>query len=234
MPDPVVEKFELAKDPAFIELQKSLKGMLAIMQQQGQSLASFQKTITEMSTKGGKNGKDTENDDETDDNDEDDPETMAPGKFQKFIIAQVGKLLDSKLKGVTDQLEGTTKNIRMTELSREAQQLMADHKDFKDWQDEMGELAKQHPTLRLNQLYKLARDGNETKAKELDTKYKKPEEKKDDGLSIFGGLRPTGSVKTGNDEKPEKMTATQAADKAWEETVQQFPGLAKLSDDALD
>lgn len=226
MPDAI----DLSKEPTILEMQKMMKGLAAIVQQQTGTINQLNTTISEMSKSSG-GGKAKEQEEEVD------LENMKPADFQAFILKQVGGMLDEKLKGVVERVEGTSRDLNRFRVGQDAEKLIAKHKDFSDWNDEMAALAKVHPTLGLADLYRLARSGDEKKAKELDEKYTPKEEKKDDagGLRLFGGFRPSKTTEGADGgEPPKKVTTTEALNKAWDEAVSEFPQLAKMGEDSAD
>lgn len=230
MPD---EKFELGKDPAFVEMQKLFKGMVTIIQQQGAALTAIRTDLA----KGPAKGKTKDDDDDDDDDDKNvDVDKLSNKEFMALLMKNVGGLLDEKVGGVTKKVDGVMQGVRNKDLTEQFEKLSGKHKDFKEWGDEMNALAKENPTLSLKRLYTLAREENPDKTKTLDEKYAdKKDDTKDEGLSLFGGFRPTTKTSgaDGKDGKKDKVTIDQALDKAWEEAVAKVPALGKM-EDALD
>lgn len=221
--------FELGKDPAFLELAKTIKGMTTIIQQQGIALNSLKQQIE---TAGTSKGKEKDEDDRSDD----DVDSMSQKELAGFLIKQVGKLVDDKFKGINDNLESTRKEFRTTTLNQTVKEFAKDHKDFNEWGEEMTELAKENPTLTIPRLYALARTENPDKTKKLDDKYTDKTEKKplDDGeLKLFGGYKPSGkTTQEGEGADKTKKTLDEALESAWSDALEQFPALSKMGEDA--
>lgn len=228
------EKFELAKDPGFVEMQKMMKGMVAIISQQGSMIGQMRTLIEKGAAAPAKGGK--KDDDDTDD-DEVDVDKLSNKEFMALMMKNVGGLLDEKIGKVTEKVEGVSKTMNTKEITAQYNDLKGKHKDFDEWADEMKALSTENPTLSLKRLYALARQENPDKAKTLDEKYtEKKDDTEDKTLTLFGGFRPTTktSGEDGKDgKKAEKLTVDQALDKAWEEAVAKVPALGKM-EDALD
>lgn len=233
----------LAADPTFKGLQgtmndmgKLLRGMVAIQQQQTTALTEIRTKLA--SAPAAHNEPD---DGGGDDGDDDvDVNALDNSGFHKFLMKEVGGMLDQKLGDFGKKVDGVSQEFRNDKIREQYGEIKKDHPDFDDWADEMKDLAKANPGLSLKQLYTLARSENSTKATELDTKYAKAEkdgkQKEDNTLTLFGGYRPT-IGKTNGDQsgkKQEKLTADEAATKAWDETVAKFPALGALETNPLD
>lgn len=232
----------LASDPTFKQIQsavgdmgKLVRGMVAIQQQQTTVLNDIR--TKQAAAADPKNQKDP--DDEDDDEDVD-VNSLDNNQFQKMLMKEIGSVIDEKLGTFGQKLDGVSNAFHTDKLKMEYAKVKEEHPDFDDWSDEMKVLAKDNPRLDLTQLHTLARSGNDVKAKELDAKYAKAKNgdgKKDDHtLTLFGGFRPTIGKTDGGDsgKKAEKLDAVQAGEKAWEETVARFPGLASLETNPLD
>jgi len=232
MPEGDAKQYTLADDPAFKELKTFLGGLATLVKSQGQSIVAMGAKLNEQKPAGGEqNGGGNDEKPEGDGGDLD-VDTLSKKDFFTFVMKEIGKVLDTKLSEVNEKVEGGIKEFRMGRLHDEAGKFAGDHKDFYDWSDEMGVMAKQHPTLGLSQLYKLVRDANPDKAKTLDDKYKeKPEPTQD--ISLFGGFRPTRSPDGSNGDGEEKLTMDQALDKGWADVISKFPSLGK-QEDVLD
>ena len=235
----------LAGDPTFKQIQaavgdmgKLVRGLVSIQQQQTSVLNEIRtKVNTDPNAHKAKNG-----DDDTDDDSDDDVDvnSLDNSGFQKFLMKEIGGLLDEKLGAVSKNIEGVSNAFHSDKIRKEYGELKEDNPDFDDWQDEMRALAKDFPALGLKRLYTLARSENDVKAKELDAKYAKQKNgdgtKDDKTLTLFGGFRPTIGKTGGGDsgKKEEKLTPAEAGEKAWEETVARFPGLSSLETNPLD
>lgn len=229
----------LANDPTFKQIQsamgdmgKLVRGLVTIQQQQTTVLNEIRTKVNTAPT--------AHNEPEGDDDGEDvDVNSLDNQGFQKFLMKEIGGLLDERLGQFGQKLDGTVTEFRNGKLREEYAKIKEDHPDFDDWGDEMKALAKENPGLSLMRLYTLARSENDAKAKELDVKYAKKADgekaKEDQTLTLFGGFRPSiGKTPDGESRKAEKLTPEAAGQKAWDETVARFPGLAALETNPLD
>ena len=116
-----------------------------------------------------------------------------------------------------------------TKIAADVKEHMVDHPDLLDWKNEMSALAKDNPNLTISRLHSLARLESPEKAEELDTKYKDDSDgdKEDAG---YLSLMPTGGGLNDDDSGEKPKTKEEALDKAWEETLEDFPALASLGD----
>lgn len=227
MPDEP-KPFKLADDPDFQKMMRMLQGTVVLVQQQGAAL----RTLSDNSASKSK-GKEDDDLDDDDDDDEADPDKMSNKEFAQFLMKQVGTVIDKKIEGVTSRLDETSTTLRTRDLQAEYTGLKEKYKDVDEWGDEMKTLAKQHPTLGLTALYKLAREESPDKVKELDEKYaeKKVDDKGAESLKLFGGMRPSSKTQ-GEDGKDEKtpVTIESAFEKSWEEAVEALPALGRMGD----
>lgn len=212
---------KLSEDPSFQELQKTVKGLGMIVTQQQQQGVKLQESIS--SLVGKLDGLvDNPRGNDLDDDDEDAINDLDNKKLVKLVLSEVGKVIDEKIGAVGKRIDSTASKMSEAEVKRQIVDLGA--KDFFDWSDEIGNLAKANPNLSVKQLYKLARDENPEKATQLDEKYK---DKSEDKGKQYLSLMPTSGATAESDEK---LTSEQALEKAWEETIEEFPGLANLGE----
>lgn len=208
----------LAASDAFKKLSKTVEG-LAILVQQGQAAqtktqGNFDTLITKldgMSTKTKEKEPDPEAINDLDNKD-----------FLKIVLSEMGKLVDKKVGVVSEQIEITQGNLSRSEIKKQIIDL--GRPDFFEWTDEMRKISETSPNLSVKQLYSLAREENDTKADEMDDKYATKDDKTDTGLL---SLMPTSGVTAEGDEK---LTTEEALDKAWDDTMENFPGLSQLGD----
>ena len=208
--------FKLMDDPAFKEIQQAVKGIALLVQNQATAQTKMQGDFTEaMKTLAeSQKPKPASLEDQQDAiNDLDNSGLL------QLVVSEVGKVVDSKLGTVADDLKKTNQDINDTRLTGQLRELMNDNPDFLDWKSEMAAIAKENPTLSMERIYKLAKLEDPDKAEDLKKKYSDDD---DDTKGDFISLMPTGGAYDDSDEKP---TKEEAAEKAWEETVAQFPGL---------
>lgn len=215
--------YKLMDDPAFQEIQKAVKGIALLVQNQTTSQAKMQTDFTsalEKLTESKEKPKHVSLEEQQEAiNDLDNLGLM------QLVVKEVGKVVDDKLGTVTDKLSETQQDISDTRFAGQLKELMKDNKDFLDWKPELAAIAKEHPTLSMSDVYEMAKRKNPEKAEELKEKYK---DDKDDDDKGFISLMPTGGPYDASEEKP---TKEEASNKAWDETVAQFPGLAATGDE---
>jgi uncharacterized coiled-coil protein SlyX len=224
MSDDDDKKFDLTKDPAFQEVQRQLKGLGMIVTQQSQSSKKLTESVSALVGK--LDGITTTRKDDDEDEDEDALNDLDNKQLVKLVLGEVGKVLDKKLEGVGTKIDATANRLDEAEVKRQVVELGA--KDFFEWGDEISSLAKDNPGLNVKQLYRLARDEDPEKATKLDEKYLGDDKGgKGDGKD-FLSLMPTSGATF--DDETEKLTTEEAKEKAWQETIDEFPGLANLGE----
>lgn len=228
--------YDLSKDPIFTkmasdnaDLVKLVKGLTPIVQQVLTQNSEFKTKLAALEAGGGNSRSKDDNGDNGDIDDDVDISKLDNSKFQKLLLGEVGKLLDERLKPLNETVTGVRKEFMTDRFRAEAKDLKGKFKDFTDWEDEMAALAKNHPSLNLRQLRAMAREESPDKAKELDEKYKEKPENKEE-ITMFGGYRPSTGTETGG-KGEQKLTSEEAGEKAWTETVSQFPGFEKFAGD---
>lgn len=154
---------------------------------------------------------------ESEDLSERDLETMSRGKLMETMLAKVGNLIDSKVKPVEEKVESETITRKQHNVAKQIRDAETKYKDFWDWRDEMGQIAKAHPGLAVEDAYVMARGKNQDKAQELDDKYTEKKDEEEE-KPAFGGLFPN-SGNLSSEELAKDMTSDEAADLAWEKTM---------------
>ena len=224
------DDLDLSKNPVIVELGKAIKGLGALVTQQGtasvkmnESLSALVESIKSGDLGGGKKGGDGDPPDPDAINDLDNSQLVP------LVLSEVGKLLDSKLKTLDTKIGATDQGIADDKIEKEFKALVLTNPDLFEWSGEIAELNKTTPGLSIKQLYTLARDGNPDKVAEMNEKFKKEGEEGDKDKDEPGllGFMPTSGVTTEDDEK---LTKEEAADKAWDDTLEEFPALAQLGE----
>lgn len=216
--------YKIMDDPAFQEMQKAVKGIALLVQNQTTTQAKMQTDFTSALEKLGEpKGKPKHVSLEEQQEAINDLDNIG---LMQLVVTEVGKVVDDKLETVAGKLTETQQDINDTRLAGQLKELMNDHKDFLDWKPELAAIAKEHPTLSIDRIYKLAKIEDPEKAKELEEKYK--DDKGKDKDKDFISLMPTGGAYDDSEEKP---TKEEAGNKAWDETVAQFPGIAVTGDE---
>lgn len=152
-----------------------------------------------------------------------DLESMSRKEFLAHITDGFGKLLDDKIKPVSDGIAGD-KDKELEKTVNDAVKIATkDHKDFWEWKKEMGEELVKNPYLMPEDAYQLARLHSGEKATEMDKKFPsdeavqkgKDEKEAKEKTPGFGGLTPT----SGQTVESENMKFPEASDQAWSETA---------------
>jgi len=223
------DDLDLSKNPVIVEMGKAIKGLGVLLTQQGTAAAKTNESLTALvdSIKSGELGgkkKEPEGDPDPDAINELDNAALVP-----LVLSEVGKLLDSKLKVIDTKINVTDQGITDDKVEKEFKALVLTNPDLFEWSGEITELNKTTPGLSIKQLYTLARESNPDKVAEMDEKFKETKEgekgEADPGLI---GFMPTSGVTT--DDSDEKLTKEEAADKAWDATLEEFPALAQLGE----
>jgi len=171
-----------------------------------------------------------------------DLERMSRGDLVQFMLERFNEVVDEKyVKPVRSELEEVRRDTSNFRASSQVERATEKFEDFWDWRSEMKMMAQEHPTLNVEQLYKLARLGNVEKANQMDEKYKVLAEDPESGgmpplehkdmhpteeraaapspQGEFGGLHPGGMQDLGNSGA---LSVDDALDKAWADTKAQF------------
>ena len=148
-----------------------------------------------------------------------DIETMSRGDYTKHLLGEVGKLIKTEVKPIDEKIEGESMTRKQSDVANQVSKAEKDHKDLWDWKEELGTMAKEHPTLNVEKLYKLVRAEDPSKAEKLDEKYTEgeadPKAKEEAG---FGGLFPN-SGNLSSEELAKERTSEEAGELAWEKTM---------------
>lgn len=223
---------DITKHPAFVQLtgvvtqlgknMQSLQGLLAT---QGANLEKVVKSLSE----GG--GKPTGEKPKPEDKPPTDKELdeMSQSQLVGHMFKSIRGMLDNFGKEVYTKIDGLSTSLVKKDFQSEVEQLKSKHKDFDDWIPEIKAIMTDNPNLKLSQAYMLVRGENQEKAKQLDDKYKIGLEESKPDKQAFGGLMPTSggpSRELNDDGSKKQVTATQAAELAWEQTFGENPALA--------
>jgi len=216
---------KLTDDPAFKEMQNAVKGIALLVQQGQQANTTMQENFTKLMEKVSEPSKKEDPEPDPDDINELDNVGLI-----KLVVGEVGKVVDDKLEAVGDSITATKQGLIDTRLEGEVKELMIENPDLLDWKSEMALISKDNPNLSLARLHSMARTEDPEKATELDEKYTESDDDKEDKTKGYLSLMPTsgGFEDADSDEKP--MTSEEAADKAWEETLEDFPALGSMGD----
>lgn len=218
----------------FDDLAKLVRGLTTVVQQQTVAMNQMRTQITTAPAPKGS----TPPVDDDDADDDVDVNAMDNKGFAAFLMKNVGKILDTKVTELGSRLDNGLREVRTGRARDEIGKFASEHKDFKDWEIEIAALAKQHPSLGIQQLYTLARSSDPEKVKEVDAKYVEKKEEpnpEDERLTLFGGYRPsTGKTTSADGTEPKKLTTNEALEKSWDDAVAKFPALKSLGEDSLD
>ncbi len=221
------DDLDLSKNPVIIELGKAIKGLGALVTQQGAASVKTNESLNVLveSIKSGDLGGKRE--DPKGDPDPDAMDDLTNSQLIPLVLSEVGKLIDGKLKTLDTKIGVTDQGIADDKIEKEFKALVLTNPDLFEWSGEIAALNKTTPGLSIKQLYTLARDGNPDKVAEMDEKFKEKEGDDKKGEPGLLGFMPTSGVTVDEDEK---LTKEEAADKAWDDTLEEFPALAQLGE----
>lgn len=211
--------FDLKNDPTF-------RQMMTVITTLGTSLQEIKSTQNSLLQTLATRKEEPARKEEVSPSDED-INSMTQADLLKHITKVVGetvaKTSDSIRREVGTFSEKMTERVTREEVEKFAQT----HPDLFDMTNQIKKVIDETPGISISRAYNLARSENPELTKELDEKYYKQSEDKDNPKpKPFGGLTPTSGTTLGEDGKPVKMTPEDAASKAWEETLSEFPLLA--------
>ncbi len=220
------DKLDLSKNPVIIEMGKTLKGLGILLTQQGAAQAKQAEGLDSL-VKSIKEGKLGGPPPKKDDVDPDAINELENSQLVPLVLAEVGKLLDTKLGDMGKRIDGTDQRFVNKELEGQVKAILIEHKDFLEWSGEIKDLNEKSPGLTMKQLYMLAREANPTKSAEMDEKFKDEGDGKGEEKPGLIGLMPTSGVTVEGDEK---LTTKEASEQAWEDTLENFPEMAQLGE----
>lgn len=227
------DDLDLSKNPIIIEMGKTMTGLATLLTQQGAAQAKTNEglnSLMEAIKKGELGEKKVEKDKDVDPDAINDLENS---QLVPLVLSEVGKLLDKKLETIGGRIDNTDKKIADTEISEQVKALIPDNPDLFDWAKDIKAFSTANPDTKLSvkQILTLVKEENPTKVAEMAEKYKdkgKDGEDKDKDNPGLLGFMPTSGVMTTEDD--EKLTKAEAADKAWEDTLEKFPAIAQLGE----
>ena len=225
------QKVQKKRDEDFGKLQQTVSNLALVSQQQVNANKALQESMTKIGESLETLGKKKEPDESKKKSDGDIDE-FSNSELMAHMLEAFTKIVDGKVEGITKEVGKNKSDADQASLQKEVTEFMETHPDFKEWGAEVKALNQSHPTLTIAQLYKMARDENQDKAKEIDEKIAKEKEEADKGgrkkTQPFGGLTPTSGQTVETDEK---LTKDEAGEKAWQETLEEFPFLAEAAQD---
>ena len=225
------EDLDLSKNPIIIEMGKTMTGLATLLTQQGQAQAKTNdglNSLMEAIKSGELGGKKKDKDENVDPDAINDLENS---QLVPLVLSEVGKLLDKKLGTIGERIDDTDKKLADTEISDQVKALLPNNPDLFDWADDIRSFSKANPnsTLTVKQILTLVKDENPTKVAEMTEKYKdKDGEGEDKDKPGLLGFMPTSGAMSVDDD--EKLTKEEAADKAWDDTLENFPALGQLGE----
>ena len=222
------QKVQKKRDEDFEKLQQTVSNLALVNQQTVNANKALQESMTKIGESLEALGK--KKSDEKKKTSDDDIDDFSNSQLMSHMLSEFTKIVDGKIDGVTKEVGKHKSEADQASLQKEVTEFMEKHSDFREWGAEIKALNEVHPTLNVAQLYKMARDENPDKATEIDEKIeadKKDGDKDKKKTSPFGGLTPT-SGKTVETE--EKLTKDEAGEKAWSDTVADFPFLKDAAD----
>lgn len=147
-------------------------------------------------------------------------ENLDRAGFLDHIMGEINKSISGLSDGLNNKLSAITERSDTDDTKAELASVQKAHKDFTDWIPEIQQIIKESQGISLSRAYKLARDENPDKAKEVDEMYRDKGNNDGDAKGLkqtgFGGLTPTSGVQT---DVPTDMTQDNAVEAAWSETM---------------
>jgi hypothetical protein len=201
-------------------LEANLNGVVEIVRNLANSNTSLQQSIQQLSESLTKANEPKEPDPEPNVDDAD-LETMSRRDLINLINGNMDKRIKESLNPLTKQISGVSSKLDEAITSVTVKDFQGEHPDLMEWKSEIAEIFKMGRASTVADAYSLARSDNPEKVKSVDLKFK-PTTKKADVVSLgFKGF-PGGSGKNA------RMTATQAAEAAWEEATSSMPGIEQF------
>jgi len=210
------------------ENAKLLKGMQAlagVVKSQKDAIESMQGSFQKLSDEQG-----TQRKTPASGNDQD-VEALSRKEFlHDVILPELGTMLDTKLKTVSDRLESVSSEFETKAVRDEVSSIRGNRPDFDHWKQEVAKELRGNPNLSVEDAYLLARTRDPDKSKKVDeeiaTKQKEEAERSaaEQG-SNFGGMRPSGG---GEVEERTDMEPDEAADAAWDEVEDALGGREEM------
>lgn len=166
---------------------------------------------------------------EVDPLDDENLEILPRRDFARRMMESFQQIAERTMKPLVDEVHDTRQAISTEQYTREAVAFAERTPDFSEWKDEMMAIAKENPNLSIARIYALAKAENPQKAQEIDTKLsdarKKDEEKRAQEAAKKKkplALAPSGPAS--GTPRNQKMSPKEAAEAAWEETIEKFGG----------
>ena len=222
--DPKTQAFSLKDDPMFKQMVSVISALgsgLKEARTQNEALQTKLSELTEKITTKSSNGDDRQKAGPT----EEEFNEMSQSDLLKHVNQAVADSIAKATGEVRKDISKVSDSVMERSIKDELKGFAKDHPDLLDLTEEMKSIIDETPGLSIARAYSLAKAENPEKAKTLAEKYKES----DDTVKRppFGGLTPTsGASPTGEDGKP--LTQAKAADKAWTETLQSFPGISEI------
>lgn len=164
-----------------------------------------------------------EDDDDDDDEDVDaDIEGMSRKDFGQHIVNRVvSQLRKEVLKPVESRVTDAEQRMENDRIGKLVEKASEKYEDFWEFKDEIMAEVKKNAYLEPEEAYHLARSKHPDKVKTLAEKKANGDEESDKKAKggKFGGLTPT----SGKTHQNKKMGRKEAANKAWEDTMGDFP-----------
>ena len=198
------------------ELTKAVGGIVSSIESLQQNMAKLQAQPLKKEDE----EKEEEEEEEEDEIDDKTLETLPRKQFADHIIKKVSMVVEKQLKTVSKSTADVKDEVARARVEKAVMEVAGKHSDFWEWSKEIKEIAEASPGISAARAYTLARMENPEKAKQVDEKQKAKDneagEKKGSGAKPkFGGFTPG----SGNTQQNSKMAKSEAAEKAWEETM---------------
>jgi len=185
--------------------------------------AGVRESIQEVDEKRARARAEEEDDDDfEEDEDEPDYDEMNNRDLVNHMTKTVTKLFAKAVKPLSEQIESTRRESASDKMSREILEVRAENPDLPEWKAELQETLTKYPSMNIAQAYKFVKANNPEKANEIQSKMDTEKaEKNPVKRSAFGGLTPTSSLETLDDDTD--LSPKEAADKAWDSVMGEIP-----------
>ena len=224
MPDDDKDKFDLSKDPAFTKLLETM-GTLGQMVKEGQvrnaatdaSIDKLTAALREDRKPAAPKGKTEE---EVDD--------MSQSELLNHMMSGVADLMDTKVGSLSKNLDAFRGEVDNKDAKTVIRDFAKDHPEVYGYGKELQKIFTDTPGISMERAYNLVKFENPELVKDVEKEYLGKDEEDKSKKPRYGGLTPTSRITSGDDDTggdEKKMDATEAANTAWNEALEDFPAL---------
>jgi hypothetical protein len=216
---------DLANDPAFKQMQAVMTTLGRSVKALTDGQSGLQSSINKLTTDGVKMNAPTPKAPavEADDLDE-----MSQSALAGHIIGEVSKLMDTKTKTLDSKINDTTASFSRSLNKDKLTAFVETNPDIVELTEEVKAAMTENPKLTFDRAYTLVKAELPAERRtELEAKYTKDDDTVTKSATPFGGLTPT-SGDYAAEETDADMSAEDAAESAWQELTEEFPGIEEV------